>query len=163
VNGISGALSLSAGLGRVILEYDATTQRWRVISHEQGAWISPPFDSDDFTGSDSMTWTVDSGDVEGFSYCIRGNTMTVSFLLTSTSVGGTRNAELLLAIPNGNVAASVIASSISAIQAGVSLAGAFARVAPSATNISLFSPANVAWLAATNSTSIRGQIAFDLE
>ena len=40
ITGVSLPLSLAAGIGQITLQYDGTTARWRVVSHEQGAWIA---------------------------------------------------------------------------------------------------------------------------
>lgn len=92
----SAPTPLAAGKGVAVLQYDATTQRWRLIAHDQGAAITPAFSAGDFTGSGAMTWTVDSGDVNSCNYRLRGNVLVVSFTLGPTTVGGTVDSFLHL-------------------------------------------------------------------
>lgn len=96
-----GTTPLAAGTGTAIIAYDATTSRWRLVSHSQGAPISVSYASSDFTGSASMTWTVDSGDVAANQYRVVGTTLHWALKLKSTSVGGTVDTNLRVVIPNG--------------------------------------------------------------
>ncbi len=102
INQVTGTISLAAGVGRVILRYDVTTARWRVIVHEQGAWITPAFAAGNFTAS-TGTWTVSSGNVANYSYFLRGTTLSVSWVINATSVSATP-AVLSIAIPASLVA-----------------------------------------------------------
>jgi hypothetical protein len=104
----SGNTSLAAGSGTATYEYDITTARWRLIGHEQGAWITPAYAAGNFTGTGSMTWTVDAGDVAVFSYRLSGRKLDVLLNLQTTSVGGTPSSQLQAAIPGGFTAAVAI-------------------------------------------------------
>lgn len=64
-------------------------------------WIAVPFNAADFTASGSMTWTVAASNVVVFAYRLEGRTMTVSFLITTTTIGGTPDQALLIKIPAG--------------------------------------------------------------
>src|SRR4026207_1435611 len=57
----SGLTSLAAGSGVAVFEYDATVTQWRLLAHDQGAWITPAYAGTDYTAA-TGTWTVDSGD-----------------------------------------------------------------------------------------------------
>jgi hypothetical protein len=92
----SAPTPLAAGSGSAVFVYDASSSRWRLIDHEQGAWITPAFSAGDFTGSGSMTWTVSSGDVVTMTYRLSGRTLTVVFSLDTTTVGGTASFGLLI-------------------------------------------------------------------
>lgn len=100
-NGVTGTISLAAGVGRCSLVYDATAARWRVLEHEQGAWITPAFNAADFTGSGTMTWTVAAGDALSFKYLLRGRTLALSVALYTTSIGGALSGGLRIAVPAG--------------------------------------------------------------
>lgn len=90
INNVTSAVTpLAAGFGRAEYVYDDTTDRWRLISHEQGNWITPAFAAGDFTASGSMTWTVGSADVVTMSYYLVGAILHVVISLSDTSVGGT--------------------------------------------------------------------------
>lgn len=96
----SGNTPLAAGVGSAILQYDGTTLRWRLVSHDMGAYISPGFSAGDFTANGSMTYTVDSG--VGFityTYYIFARTMVLTWYIVGT-IGGTPNTQTRIAIPN---------------------------------------------------------------
>jgi len=105
INGVTGTISLAAGVGRALLCYDGTTARWRVLEHEQGAWIAVPFNAGDFTAS-SSSWTVASGDVQEFRYWLKGRTLAIGITLYTTTVG-IGNARLFIKIPGGFSAAAI--------------------------------------------------------
>lgn len=67
----------------------------------QAQWRTVPFDAGDFTGSGSMTWTVESTDIEGFRYVVNDRTMTVALVLNTSTVGGTADQVLKVKIPGG--------------------------------------------------------------
>lgn len=94
-------MSLSPGSGVATYQYDAPTQRWKMIAHDQGAYISIPYASGNFTGSGSMTWTVDAGDDSYAKYKQIGRTVIVKAALISTTVGGTASTGLRMAAPAG--------------------------------------------------------------
>jgi hypothetical protein len=102
----SGQTPLAAGKGWVRYLYDGTTAKWRMVGHEQGAYIAPAFNSAAFTANGSMTWTVESGDVTGFSYYLSGRQLTFQFYLVNTSVGGTPDTLLQINMPGGFTIAS---------------------------------------------------------
>ena len=105
INGVTGTISLAAGSGRAVLIYDATTQRWRVIEHEQGAWITPVFSAGEYTGVSPMVWTVDAGDIAGFAYLLCGRSLHVRIAIQSSSISGTPGSTLRRALPVGLVGA----------------------------------------------------------
>lgn len=101
INTATATISLSGGSGSARLRYDASTARWRVLSHEQGAWITRTFNAGDYTANGSMTWTVGSGDVTRCAYLLRGRALTVSIYLATTTVGGTPSTALKILVPGG--------------------------------------------------------------
>lgn len=92
-----GNTPLAAGTGRAVFVYDGTTSRWRLVAHEQGAWITPTFAAGDYTAS-SGNWTVDSGDVTTFKYKLVGSVLHVNFNVVSTDVSATPTG-LIRALP----------------------------------------------------------------
>lgn len=155
INGVTGTISLAAGRGRAFLEYDGQTQRWRVMHHEQGAYITQPFNSADFTANGSMTWTVDSGDVEEFSYYLRGDQLSVNFRIANTTVGGTLSNVLQIKAPGGFTFQADFDAFTYAIDAGAAPVAAFC-FDMSSTLIGIGKFAGN-WSAATNSTKVAGQ------
>ena len=90
---------LAAASGVAIFVYEVTSQRWRMVSHDQGAVITPTFSAGDFTASGSMTWTVEAGDVTTFAYLVQGRQMTLYVYIDGTAVGGTVDKDLRMALP----------------------------------------------------------------
>lgn len=80
---------LSGGAGVALYEYDGTSARWRLVSHDQGNAIQPAFSAGNFTASGAMTWTVDIGDIAACNYILQGRVLNVTFSIATTSVGGT--------------------------------------------------------------------------
>lgn len=68
-----GVTSLAAGVGTAILSYDTTTGRWRLVHHEQGAWIAFTPVLGGSGGTSGQTYTTQSG-----AYLLRGRTLAVS-------------------------------------------------------------------------------------
>lgn len=97
----SGVTPLAAGKGSATYVYDGTTDRWRILTHNQGAWIDVAFSAGNFVGNGSMTWTVGSGDVSTQKYLLIGRLLYYNINLQNTTVGGTPNIELQVTIPNG--------------------------------------------------------------
>lgn len=95
----TGNTPLAAGSGVATYVYDGTTSRFRLESHEQGAWLTPTFAAGDYTAA-SGNWTVDSGDVAGFRYRLSGRRLEVQMLITGTDVSATP-ATLKRAVPGG--------------------------------------------------------------
>lgn len=157
----SAVTSLAAGKGSATFEYDATTARWRLVEHNQGAWIAPSFASGNFTAGGSMTWTVESGDVFVYAYKLEGRTLLVSFTVITTTVGGSVSDSLQIAIPGGFTSNRYTASTIWYSDNGT---GGFGRaqVAGSGSVIGLAKVDLGNWTLSTNNTSIQGEIAFEV-
>lgn len=64
-----------------------------------GRWNAVAYNSGNFTGSGSMTWTVESGDVVDYSYMRHDKTAILSLWLDNTAVGGTPDVSLAVALP----------------------------------------------------------------
>jgi hypothetical protein len=162
VNQVTGTITLVAGVGRVVLVYDSTNSRWRVMQHEQGAWISPNFSASDFTGNGSMSWTLVSGDVTNYSYVLSGRVMTVSWYLVTTTVGGTPNSELQIQIPGGFSASNTALSIMNYNDNGGGNTVGNASVTAAGTVIRLAKLTGGNWSASTDNTSVQGQIIFEV-
>ena len=104
----SGSTPLAAGVGVAMYLYDTNASRWRLVSHEQGAWITPAFSAGDFTGNGSLTVTVASGDVGQMKYRLSGRSLRVAFRLVTVSTGGTASDQIR--IGNGQWGGYTIAS-----------------------------------------------------
>lgn len=97
----SGVTPMSAGVGSSIFQYDATTARWRLIKHEQGAWLTIPFSAGDFTGGGTMTVTVGSTNAITDRFRIVGKTIHYQFFIHGITLGGGASNAIFRLIPNG--------------------------------------------------------------
>jgi len=79
---------LAAGSGIAVYVYDDNASRWRLIGHDQGAWITPTFSAGDFTAQ-TGNWTVDSGDVLCMKYRLDGRSLSVMVQIEDTDVSAT--------------------------------------------------------------------------
>jgi hypothetical protein len=128
-------------------------------------WTSVTFNAGNFTGNGSQTWTLASGDQSNFRYVTIGKTMIVHFELATTTVGGTPNTALQILIPNSKTAASAAAAAIVVKDAGGSETVGIAQVTAASTLIKLYRTNFTAtnWSAATDTTSVIGEIAFEIQ
>lgn len=159
--GINGStISLFTG-GSITLIYDSQLSRWFVLEFNQSVWITPTFSAGDFTASGSMTWTVGSGDVFTYAYILNGNKLTISFVLATTSVGGTLGPTLQIKIPGGFVATKQMFSTCYIADNGVSSIGR-CSVDASGTVIKIQRVDVTNYTAATDATNIFGQITIEV-
>lgn len=101
---VSANTNLAAGMGTATYVYDATTARWRMVEHQQGAWITPTYSGGDFA-SQSGAWTVDSGDISTFKFFQKGNVLHLQWVIFTSSVTAI-SGYLAFAIPGGFIAAA---------------------------------------------------------
>jgi hypothetical protein len=136
-----------------------TAEGWRIVE-KASQWSDVVFSAGDYTAT-SGSWTLTSGDVTTLAYKIDGNSMTVSFHLTDTTVSATPTG-LRVAIPGGRIAARAMRNALgSAVDNGTNIDTGFAFVSAGGTVIEFRkTAASTAWSAATNATSIAGQITF---
>lgn len=163
--GTSGATSLAAGVGVATYVYDGTTARWRLIYHEQGAWITPAYSAGDYTAAGSMTWTVDSGDVTMYRYWLKGRTLFVGWQLSTTTIGGSLNTALYIKIPGGFSAAGQATAGVMYANSGSGFLFAAAWVDSGlATKIQLYTAGfgSSNWASGTNNNSSYGEIAVEV-
>jgi hypothetical protein len=78
---LAGTTGIVGGTATYV--YDSFFNTWRLVSHEQGGWITPPFNASNFTGT-SGPWTVEAGDVVTLKYRLSGRTLTVLFNFQNT-------------------------------------------------------------------------------
>lgn len=152
-------MSSLAGTGNRVVYADANG----LLSAPSGAWITPPYNAADFTGSGAgMTWTVQAGDVVTYAYTIIGKTMMLSIYLNTTSVGGTLNDGLGIRIPGGYTSAKKVRVPIDLYDNNVKNVGAFFEVGAGGTKIYAIRSDYSIFSASTNLTSVRGQIMFEI-
>jgi hypothetical protein len=67
---------------------------WMLIAHEQGAWITTPFDASAFGAVAPLTWTVAAGNVARCAYRLSGRALTFSLQINGSTIGGSAGAQL---------------------------------------------------------------------
>lgn len=143
--------------GSLTYEHDGT--QWYLLTHEQGAWITPTYSGANFT-SNVGSWTVDAGDIVTFAFRLSGKTITVSWYLQATSVTGTPTV-LRITIPGGFTAAAGGLHPLVHDDAGVGNAGSFCLTGPGSAVIDCYKAyGGGAFANATNTTRIFGTITF---
>jgi hypothetical protein len=170
-SGLDGTIWDKAKYGEILDDIDAliaaaitfgSTISERNRSTPMGEWISVAFAAGNFTGNGSMTWTLASGDQTTFKYTLVGKTMTVSVVLATTTVGGTPNTTLRIAIPGGFTAAAAMSTTWEVTDNGATTR-ALAEVAAAGTLITIVKAAGGNWAAATDNTGVKGQITFEVQ
>lgn len=162
----SGNTPLAAGSGSAVFRYDATAARWRMLAHEQGAWITPTFAAGDYTAEGGGSWTVGSGDVLGQAYWLKGRTLTVAYTIDTMSVATTAT---VLVIGNGawgGFTAAKLVESVMTYQDGAGGNETFGRlyVLAAGTGIKLTRGVGSAtWSASINQATTRGQLTFEVQ
>jgi hypothetical protein len=81
---------------------------WRDIYEKQrttalGHWMDVPYNAANFTVVPSGTWTVPSGSISTYAYCLIGKTMVLAFYAVNTTVSGSPT-QLRVSIPAGMTA-----------------------------------------------------------
>lgn len=99
--GSSSTPLAASGSGTATYVYDGTSGFWRLVDHQQGAPITTVFSAGDYTGNDSMTWTVAAGDVSLNTWSVSNTLLTWQVWVNTTTVGGTPSTYLQVAVPNG--------------------------------------------------------------
>jgi lysophospholipase L1-like esterase len=162
INGVTGSVSLSTN-GSCVIAYDAATFRWRLISHDQGAWITPTFAAGNFTGSGTMGWTVASGNVATLAYLLeaRQRKLTVSWEIGGTTVVAPLSNFLQFAIPGGFVAAKLMRTPAVLSDNGTPSNG-YATVDAAGVIVKLAKTDGSNYAAAAATTAQRGSFAFEV-
>lgn len=152
----SGVTPLAAGKGSATFRYRAASQKWTLISHDQGGFIQATFNAGDFAANGAMTWTVAAGDVAADGYLVVGRALALAFRYNTTTVGGVANNLLLKTIPNGYTFSAGWDAIYFAADNAVNTTGwAFNN---SATQIAFARLAGGAWTLCVDNTKIAGSL-----
>lgn len=146
-----GNTPLAPGSGSAELVYDATTARWRLTQHEQGAWITRTFAAGNYTAS-AGNWTVAAATLDKF--YLRGRTLWFSVSASGTTSGTPVSVKVTLPQSYAALASDIAAAYISANGAGAG-EGGYTQAAATTINFQRFN--NVAFAAGTvavNSVSV---------
>jgi hypothetical protein len=156
----SGGIPLRVGIGTALQQLrtnaGATSPEWFTPNTP----VAVAYNAGNFTGSGSLTWTVDNADQVTFKYVINGKLMTVFFQIDNTTITGA-GAACQIAIPGGFTAGSTLYGSIIIQDAGVW--GISQIQVAGGTTIYVYKDFNgTNWTGGTNNNSIRGQFTFNL-
>lgn len=158
----SANTSLAAGSGVAVYIYDDENSRWRLVSHEQGASITPAFAAGDFTAVTAGTWTVASGDRQA-KYYLRGRLLFVNILISTSSITQSGGNPTVLQISNGQFGGFTVADPLTAPiyieDAGTAKIG---DVSTSGTALTVAFVPPAQWATATDTTSVRILASFEV-
>lgn len=122
---------------------------------------TPTFAAGDYTANGTMTWTVGSGDIVTCTHSFNGKLITMLWRMDNTTVGGSLNTQLRIAIPGGLLAAKGNTGASLLIEAGTSISSYSQAIAGLGfIVISKIGGANFA--SATDTTSLQGSITFEV-
>lgn len=159
----SGNTSEAAGSGVAEYVYDGTATRWRLVAHEQGAWITPTYASGNFTTNGAGGWTVDAGDVLAYAYRLQGRSLTVMFTIDTTSVVAATGTLLKIAVPGGFTSTKNVSAGLAFLgdNSASSIAG-FAHTSAGATLIDISRFDSGAFTASANNSYVRGEVILEV-
>ena len=129
------------------------------------SWKAVAFDGDNFTGGNSQTWTVAEADVRANRYImLTPTTMLWVCNVFNSTVGGTPDPKLLIALPNGKAGpagttqtSAITTTDNNTFDIGVGV------VMPGETVISLFLKDFTNWAASTNLSDAAFMFTFEVE
>lgn len=130
-----------------------------LCSAAHAQWSSVTYSAGNFSAPAGMTWSVPPGGVQTYKYIITGKTMVVSFYITGTNVSGTLQNTLMLAVPEGKLATSVMVNAITLDNGGQHVAG-FAYTVTGSNWITI-ARTDEAIFIADHWTYVYGQITFE--
>lgn len=137
---------------------------WVLIAHEQGAWITAPFNAANFSASGSMTWTVEAGDITALAYRLSGRMLTLAVQLQTTTVGGTASNALGIAAAayGGFVATKAVSNPMLLNDAVAGWGFGYLNTGAGGTSLSCLRIPGNNWNVGSNLTYIHGQITFEV-
>jgi hypothetical protein len=152
--------------GCVIYQHDGA--RWAMVSHDQGAGITPTFAAGDFTALTAGTWTVASGDVGTMRYHLRGKCLTVQFTINTTTVAQSGANPTVLLVSNaqwggftGAAGAAQAIAPITIIDNGT-WGNGYVEVLGAGSVLRLIKNQQAQWATATDTTYVWGTVAFEV-
>lgn len=137
-------------------------ERARTVA--MGEWIAVAFAAGTYTGNGAMTWTLTSPDQVSLRYMLVGHTMFLEWSIATSTVGGTPNIGLRIAIPGGfttSTTALFRGTHSYSDNGGAQLIGT-ARLSTTGTDITLEKADESNWTASTNLTATTGAVWFEV-
>ena len=128
-----------------------------------GHWISVAFNAANFSGNGAMTWTLQAGDQLAYSYTLVGKTMFISGYFNQTTVGGTVNTDLRVAIPGGFVANGLVIGLARVNPAAGAFSPGTVYVLSGGTLINFQTINGTNWVAGADITALQFSLAFPIQ
>lgn len=132
-----------------------SANRWHLTSVEPGNWINVAYASGNFTGSGSMTVTVEEVDQQTFKYRQQGRVLMLSLQLEDFTVGGTPSITVQIAMPGGFTIDGNQQNTILLLDNTVDRIGRFGNLDSQNTILRAQRQDGANWTASTNLSSIR--------
>jgi hypothetical protein len=174
INAVSSAnTSLAAGAGGsgptggvALYRYDGNQFKWRLVSHDQGAWITPTFVAGQYTAAAGGTWTV-SGAPATMAYWLKGRTLLVTFVIIASTVaqaaGNPTQLQINQAQYGGFTPAKTSFPIITVNDNGTGNVAGTVVLAPAATTMLIQKITAVQWANSTTNTNVFGSIEFEVQ
>lgn len=154
-----GLTPIAAG-GFITYQHNGTN--WKIIGHEQGAWITPTYAAGTYV-PDAGTWTVDSGDVIAHKSRLSGRSLTFAVRIDTSSVASSPF-DLRTTLPFGlKAAATTQDDALVFDNVATSTDVGVAAVISGNTYVSTFLKTFGAWATSTNLTYIRFTLTFEVQ
>lgn len=144
--GLTGQRFDAAFLATGIYEYGRTVA--------QNTWTDVPYASGNFSGSGTITWTVQVGDMLAHLYALSGTYLRLQVVLANTTVSGT-GTGLRIALPAGLTVARTTSGPMFVRDNGVSQAGRWVATQGDAF-VAVLNETGSNWAASTNNTQVIG-------
>lgn len=136
--------------------------RERRRAFNMGEWIPAPLAAGSFTGSGAMTWTVAPENIETYAYTVIGKTMTVSWFIAGSAVGGRTDEALQIAIPGGFLPNRRVRVPAGVVSNGANVA-CIAEVSTNQSWIRIFMTADGQSTYRAGPADVYGQITFEIK
>jgi len=132
------------------------------IYYSTGEWVDRAFSAGNYSASGSMTWTVASGDVVSDNYLLNGKLLTMSFIVDTSSVGGTPSSDLRISLPGGKTVNAQSTNPIRIVDNGTASIG-YALAIPGNGYVSIRRVDLTNWQLSTDNTRVEGQITLEVQ
>lgn len=121
-NAVSSGPTPVAQTGSAVYSYSGTPGNiWKLVAHDQGPWITPPYSAANYTGYNGNSWTVTAGQVLADRYLLRGRTLLFTLYLNGTTVGGSASSYLARTAYGYSTTGTMAGTILAAAQGGTVL------------------------------------------
>lgn len=154
----------AAFLTPVGLEFDNVVAQTNTSLRGIGSWSVPNYAASNFSANGAMTWSVNQGSVINLEYAefgahgfASGATQILHVFLVNTTVGGTPNTQLKIAVPNNRAILRTCGGTFSYRDNGTYGSGIWEALTNDMT-IAFYKSDKSNWAASTSATDIRATL-----